>query len=336
MVRYDSCRQLQIVRNDTDLTKALAIAEVPLRRPEADEVVVRNRYAGVNAIYDFGLISGRIKKPELTFPFCFGFESVGEVVESGQGVSGLKPGQAVASVRFGGAYRDYQVIKAAELTPLPEASVDYLTLIPTGVSALLALERVGEISSDENILISAAAGGFGHIACQIALARGNRVVGVCGKSTKAEKLKALGVHEVINYRKEILSTALAKHFPDGINLALDTVGGECFDAVLANLAPLGRLVTAGFSSDAQSHEPVVRPRIYTDLYWKGASVRAFMNPLYQEFQPEARERLIRMYQAGELDVWVHRPLFEGLSSIASAIECLRSGANTGKVVVRID
>jgi NADPH-dependent curcumin reductase CurA len=289
----------------------------------------------VNGIYDHRLALGQILPPGISYPFGFGFEAVGEIVAVGPAVQDFSIGDAVATVKFGNGYCEYQWAEQADVIRVPEISAQVLTLIPTGISALVALEQVADLSSGEVVEVSAAAGGLGHIVTQLVLKADNHVIALCGSREKAARLKALGCQRVINYKEESLDKVLSAEYPDGINLAFDTVGGEVFDTLLKHLAPRGRLVVSGFSSDARTLAPVTRPRIYADLYWKAASVRAFMNPLFKAYHADARERLLARYLAGDLDIWVDPDRFCGIDQVPAAVNSLIAGENMGKVVVKI-
>ncbi len=325
---------LHIKQYAADPAHAVELRDVPLVAPGPGEVLVRNRFAGVNAIYDYGLISGVIERPDAQLPCIFGFESLGEVVAVGSGVE-LAVGSAVTSLKFGRGYRQYFVAPEAELVVVPALDPRYLVLHPTGISAWLAMHKTGAMGSGEAVFVSAAAGGFGHIATQLAVGAGNRVVVSCGSAEKTKMLLDLGVDAVINYRSEPLAESLQKHFPDGIDLALDTVGGESFDALVANLANHGRLVSAGFTSDAPVPEKIPAARVYAELYWKSASIRGFMNPLHKSAHPEAHAALVELMEQRQLAVWVSEPTFDGLDQVVDAIQFLRAGRNVGKVIVRI-
>lgn len=332
-------QQLVITRKADNLANAVAIREQPLLLPPPGQVLIRNHFAGVNGIYDNRLGKGQIIPPDPDAvsnpPFCFGFESVGEIAAVGDDVSDLAIGDAVASVSFGHAYCEYHTISADKVIPVPEISPAILTLIPTGTSALVALEQVGNLATGEQVLISAAAGGLGHIAVQIAKQRGNHVTALTGSEAKASRLRALGVDRVVNYRTQELDSALTQTSPNGFDLILDTVGGVVFDTLVDHLANYGRLVVSGFSSDADNPKAVTQRRIYTRLYWKAASIRAFMNPLFADHQADARQRLLTAYQQGSLQVWVNDPLFEGLENLPAAVDCLLNGQNLGKVILKI-
>jgi NADPH-dependent curcumin reductase CurA len=207
--------------------------------------------------------------------------------------------------------------------------------MPTGVSALVALEQAGEMKSQETVLVTAAAGGTGHIAVQLAKLAGNHVIGTCGSEAKAELLKGLGCDRVINYRTENLDRVLKEDYPNGINLVFDCVGKEVFDTCVDNLAVRERLVAIGFISEyAKNPELVTQPRIYHKLFWKAASVRGFLMPHYAEHMVEARDRLLDLFYTGKIRVAVDPTEFRGTESIPAAVEYLLSGKNYGKVVVK--
>ncbi|MEO1035638.1 MAG: zinc-binding dehydrogenase [Pseudomonadota bacterium] len=331
----DGSTCLEIYRHDERPERAIRRVSRPSRAPGPGEALVENHYAGVNAVYDMGLIRGTITRPDATLPTCFGFESVGRVLAVGSDVTELAVGQAVASVGFGRAYRERFTAPAASLVPVTAASPEALTIVPTGASAYLAVTQTGELRDGDRVLVTAAAGGFGHVAVQIARERADTVVAVVGSDAKAERVRALGVDGVINRRSEELDDALRHWFPHGIDLVIDTSGGAAFDAAVRHLAAHGRLVSAGFTADASAPEAVTRPRIYHELYWKAASIRAFMNPLFAAEQPTARDALFDRLAAGQLEIWTHQPVFSGLDAVPEAIECLLAGTNTGKVIVQL-
>ncbi len=235
----------------------------------------------------------------------------------------------------GGGYREFQVVDANLAFKVSAATPEILTLMPTGVSALVALEQAGEMKSNEVVLVTAAAGGTGHIAVQLAKLAGNHVIGTCSSDIKSELLRKLGCDRIINYRRENLHQVLQQEYPQGINLIFDCVGKAVFDTCLQNLAVRGRLVVVGFISEyARVPEQITQPRIYHQLFWQAASIRGFLMPHYQEFIPEARDRLIHLFYTGKLQVAVDSTVFLGLESILAAVEYLLSGQNCGKVVVR--
>jgi NADPH-dependent curcumin reductase CurA len=318
-----------------DFESAIEIVEVPIPKPAASQLLIQNKFAGINSGFDTLLCQGKVPYVNLTPPFDLGVEAVGEVVDVGDDVYTFQVGDAVVTTLRGGGYREYQVIDANLAVKVRDATPEVLTLMPTGISALVALEKVGEMKSSEMVLVTAAAGGTGHIAVQLAKLAGNHVIGTCGSERKAELLKKLGCDRIINYRTENLDQVLKTEYPNGINLVFDCVGKQVFDACVENLAIRGRLVVVGFISEyGRSLEEVTQPRIYHKLFWKAASVRGFLMPLYQEYAAEARDRLLDLFYSDKLKVVIDPTPFNGIESIPIAVKYLLDRRNCGKVVVR--
>ncbi len=314
---------------------AIEIVEIPIPKPTLDEIIIRNKFAGINAGFDTLICRGDVPYINLTLPFDLGVEAVGEVVAVGNNVKDFQVGEAVVTTKRGGGYGEYQAINANLAFKVREATPEILTLTPTGVSALVALEQVGEMKSQEVVLVTAAAGGTGHIAVQLAKLAGNHVIGSCGSDAKGQLLRELGCDRIINYRTEDLNQVLKQEYPNGVNLVFDCVGRQVFDTCLDNLAVRGRLVVVGFISEyVNNFEQVTQPRIYQKLFWKAASVRGFLMPLYKEYMVEARDRLLNLFYTDQLKVTIDPTQFNGVESIPAAVEYLLSGQNCGKLVVR--
>jgi hypothetical protein len=327
-------RKLIAKQLNQDFKSAVDIVEILIPKPDASQLLIQNKFAGINGGFDTLLCRGEVPYVNLTPPFDLGVEVVGKVVSMGKNVKDFQIGDAVITTVRGGGYREYQVIDANLAVKVQQATPELLTLMPTGVSALVALEQVGEMKSNEVVLVTAAAGGTGHIAVQLAKLAGNHVIGTCSSEAKAKLLRELGCDRIINYRTENLNQILKQEYPDGINLIFDCVGKQVFDTCVENLAVRGRLVVVGFISEyAKNIEQITQPRIYHQLFWKAASVRAFLMPHYKEYIPEARDRLLNLLYTDKLKIAVDPTQFQGIESIPNAVEYLLSGQNCGKVVV---
>lgn len=319
-----------------DFQSAVDIVELDIPQPNAGQLLIRNRFAGINAGFDTLLCRGEVPYVNLSPPFDVGVEAVGEVAAMGSAVTEFTVGDAVATTIRGGGYREYQLIDAELAIKIPQAIPEILTLMPTGVSALVGLEQVGDMGSQETILITAAAGGIGHIAVQLAKLAGNHVIGTCGSVAKEKLLAFLGCDRIINYHKENVRDVLATDYPNGINLVFDCVGKRMFDAGVDHLAVRGRFVIVGYISEyGKPLEIVSQPRIYEKLFWKAASVRGFLLPQYAEAVPAACERLLILFEQDKLKVAVDPTDFHGIESIPTAVNYLLSGQNCGKVVVKL-
>lgn len=331
-----SYRALQLQRFAPSVREGAEIVELPWADPRPGEVAVSNLCCGVNGIFDTQIARNAVDYVKVALPTVMGVEALGFVRAVGQGVDTLAPGDAVVTVRFRGGYREANVGPASDFVKVASATPEWLTLASTGVSAWLALDHIGQARAGETVAISAAAGGLGHLLVQLAKLRGCRVIAICGGPVKSAFVKSLGADHVIDYRAEPVAQALVRDFANAIDVAIDTVGGSTFDALLEHLAPHGRLVVGGAAQDLDGRPEVVTgPRIVHKLYYKGASVRGFMNGLLTDHWPEARRQLFPLYESGRLRVVLDARRFDGLAHVSDAIEHLMAGRSMGKVVVHL-
>ena len=327
-------RKLVATKLTPHFREAAELREEPVPEPGPGEVRVRNRFAGVNAT-DVNVTAGRYSAdPEL--PMDLGAEAVGVVEAVGEGVERLKEGDAVATTSLGGGYREVQVVKARRAFPVPEASPEMLSILVSGITASIALDVVGEMGTGETVLVTAAAGGTGQYAVQLARRAGNRVFGTCGSEEKVALLRELGCDRPINYHEEGVRKVLKEECPDGVDLVYESVGRDLFDAAVDHLAVHGRLLAIGFVSEyVGGVEAVKSPRIYTRLLAKSASVRGFFLPHFAEHYQAHVLKLAGLLRSGELHVAIDETPFEGIEQVVDAVEHLHSGDSRGKVVVRL-
>jgi len=329
-------RAIQLEKFAPTFREATQLVNLAQRPPGPGEIRVRNLWCGVNGIFDTQLARNAIDYIDIFPPTLTGVEALGIVEAIGPGVENFAPGDAAVTVNFRGGYREQNTDLAQNFAKVPNPSRDWLALASTGVSAAIALEHVGSLQDGETVAISAAAGGVGHIAVQLAKLKNCRVIAICGGPEKATFVKTLGADRVIDYRAENVAHVLATEFPDAIDVALDTVGGEIFDAFLQNLAAHGRLVVAGAASDlAGSPELITAPRVAHQIYFKGASIRGFMNGRLTHLWPAARETLFALHSAGKLQLKFDQKPFQGLDEVFDAIDWLLASRSIGKVVVKL-
>ena len=326
-------RKIVIHKLGEDFRQCTKIVAEPIVKPADGQILIRHHFAGVNGVYDQMMCANRVEHTPVSPPTDAGVEALGVVDAVGPGVTRLAVGDPVMTVGAGGGYRRYSTVSEAVAISVPDVSRAVLALVPSGVSAMLALEQVGEMTRGETVCITAAAGGLGNIATQLAIRAGNHVVAVCGSDEKAAWLGSIGAARVVQYRREALADVLLNEYPDSIDLAMDSVGGEIFDALVDHLAPHGRLVVCGATTDRLPPAKVPHERVYTKLYWKAASVRGFMNYRFSDHAADARRRLFAMLARGDISPLVDQRDFVGLDAVASAVDHLLRGDNVGKVTV---
>lgn len=218
----------------------LAVVDLPRPRPRTNEVLIRVEAASVNPTdWKHRANGGFLGEP----PFVLGWDLSGVVEEVGIGVARFSPGDEVfgmLSYPFGhGAHAEYVAAPAAWFAPKP-ASLDHVqaaALPLVSLTAWQALVENARIQPGQRVLIHAAAGGVGHVAVQIAKARGAHVIGTAS-SEKHDFLREIGVDEPIDYREVDIAEAVSD-----VDAVLDTIGGDTSLASLRTLRPGGIVVS---------------------------------------------------------------------------------------------
>ncbi|PSS29350.1 Zinc-binding alcohol dehydrogenase domain-containing protein [Actinidia chinensis var. chinensis] len=322
---------------------ATSVVHTPLRLPiKPDNVLVKIVYAGVNAS-DVNFSSGRYfsgnnKDLGSRLPFDAGFEAVGIIAAVGDSVKNLKVGSPAALMTFG-SYAEFTMVPSKHILPVARPDPEVVAMLTSGLTASIALEKAARMNSGEVVLVTAAAGGTGQFAVQLAKLAGNKVVATCGGKEKAMLLRDLGVDRVIDYKTEGIKTVLKNEFPKGVDIVYESVGGAMFDLSLNALAIYGRLVVIGMISQYQG-EHGWKPLNYTGLceklLAKSQTVSGFFLVQYGHLWQHHLDRLFHLYSLGKLKVALDPKKFSGLHSVADAVEHLHSGKSVGKVVVCVD
>ncbi|XP_030524997.1 prostaglandin reductase-3 [Rhodamnia argentea] len=329
-----------LTHNFRDATRTV---RMPLRLPiDPQHVLVKILYAGVNAS-DVNFSSGRYfegGKGDVgsRLPFDAGFEAVGIIAAVGDPVKDLKVGMPAALMTYG-SYAEFTMVPAKHVLSVARPDPEVVAMLTSGLTASIALEKAGQMESGKVVLVTAAAGGTGQFAVQLAKIAGNTVVATCGGREKAMLLKELGVDRVIDYKAEDIKTVLKKEFPKGVDTVYESVGGEMFDLCLNALAIFGRLIVIGMISQYQGEHgwtPSKYPGLCEKLLSKSQTVAGFFLVQYSKFWQEHLDRLFKLYSRGQLKVAIDPKRFVGLNTVADAVEYLHSGRSIGKVVVCID
>ncbi|MFE9355478.1 quinone oxidoreductase family protein [Streptomyces olivaceoviridis] len=294
----------------------LFVEEVPVPVPGPGELLVRCAAVGVT-------LPVVRKVTEAAEPVPLGGEIAGEVVAAGEGATRFRPGDRVTGLCFGHGYAEYALLHQAMASPVPDGAdaVTAVALVRSGLVAWGALEAARP-APGESVLVTAAASGVGHLAVQLARARGAGLVrgAVSGPGrTKTEFVRSLGADDCVRYGDE--------SWGDPVDCVLDAVGGDLLTPALAALAPHGRLVA--YSSGGGTVQAY-------DLLVGAKSVIGFQMALIARGRPELYERwrqeLWRLFAEGALKPVVHGEF--ALEDAAAAHEVITSRANLGKVVLR--
>ena len=205
------------------------LRDVPDPVPQDGEVLVRVRAAGINFL-DVLIRRGRYPQmPEL--PAVLGYELSGE----------LEDGARVMAMVTTGGYAELAAVPRASLVPLPDGAsfAEGAGFVLTFLTAWVPLTRQVRLGEGQTVLVHAAAGGVGTAAIQVARALGARVVAAVGSPEKLELCRELGAEEAYVYDE----------LPDDlrVDVVVDPVGGELFEAAVPRLRPLGTVVAIGYA-----------------------------------------------------------------------------------------
>lgn len=218
-------------------------------RPQAGEVRIDQRAIGLNFI-DIYHRTGLYPLPD--FPAVPGMEGAGEVVEVGEGVKDLVPGDRVAYAGLPvGAYAESRCMPADRLVKLPDpiSFEEAAAMMLQGMTARYLLKGCYQVGPGTTILLHAAAGGVGLIMCQWAAHLGATIVGTVGSQEKAELARAHGCNHTVLYNDQDFVAAVQELTGGkGVDVAYDSVGQATFSESLKCLRPRGMMVTFGQSS----------------------------------------------------------------------------------------
>jgi NADPH:quinone reductase-like Zn-dependent oxidoreductase len=222
--------------------EVLKVVEIDRPVPGPTEVLVRVHAAGVNPTDWKTRERGQFYTGTLP-PFVLGFDVSGVVEAVGPGVMLFAPGDAVFGMpRFphpAGAYAEYVTAPGRHFARTPEGldHVHAAALPLAGLTAWQALVDIADVRPGQRVLVHAAAGGVGHLAVQIAKARGAYVVGTA-RSSKHDFLRSLGADELVDYTQEDFAEAV-----HDIDVVVDAISGDYGPRSLRTMRPGGVLVS---------------------------------------------------------------------------------------------
>jgi NADPH:quinone reductase-like Zn-dependent oxidoreductase len=295
----------------------LELVDVPRPEPGPTEVLVRVTAAGVNPVdWKTRIGGGFLGEP----PFTVGWDVAGVVERIGRGVTRFEPGVRVFGMpRFpaeAAAYAEYVTAPSRQLARSPDGldDVGAAALPLAGLTAWQALVETAGLEQGQRVVILAAAGGVGHLAVQIAKARGAYVIGTA-RTEKHGFLHGLGVDEAIDYTRE----DVAERVRD-VDVVLDAVGGEAGVAALPTVRDGGVLVTVSGAAVGQMREL--------------AGDRVRITGILVEPDRCGLEQLAALVDRGDLRPHVERTF--PLGRAAEAHEAGETGRTTGKLVLVVE
>ena len=300
--------------------------------PADGEALLRTTYIGLDAAARTWLNDQAGYLPPVALGEVVRAAGIGEVVETR--CDAYQVGDIVTTLT---GFQEYSIIRDDVFSTLIPGETDQVAIMSvygsSGATAYFGMTDIGRPQPGETVVVSAAAGATGSVAGQIAKIAGARVIGIAGGPQKCRAVvEDFGFDACIDYKNEDLAAALKQHCPRGVNVYFDNVGGPILNAVLGRIAPKARVVLCGVISSYLTGEHP-GPANYVNLLAKTASMQGF----------NALDEWNRFDQAfGDLRRWEHEgslrhreTIFDGLESCVDALNGLFTGANIGKMLVKV-
>lgn len=305
--------------------ETLIVRDLPSPSPGPGEVKVALHARGVSFV-DVLMIAGQYQiKRDL--PFIPGSEAAGVVVETGPGVSTLQPGDRVLATA---GFTEEAVLPATQVTPLP-AAVSFevgAAFRSNYTTAYYALQR-GRLRAGEVLLVHGAAGGVGLATVDMGKLLGATVIATASTDDKLAVCKQMGADHVINYTQGFREQVRDLTGGRGVDVILDPVGGDVFDASMRCIAPFGRILIVGFTSGRAA---LVKTN---HLLIKDAEVIGFTIGALSRNDPAWARRnvthLLGWLACGRLHPYVSHRL--PLARAAEALELIRQRRVIGKAIL---
>lgn len=310
------------------------LATVDLPDPAPGQVLVRNDWLSVDPYMRGRMNDVESYIPPFVLDQAMTGSAVGTVVAS---AAEAIPVGATVSHFFG--WREYALLDAATTqvvsTDLAPAQA-YLGLLgTTGITAYAGLTEVAPVREGDVVFISGAAGAVGSVAGQIAKHLGaSRVIGSAGGPEKtARLLNDFGFDAAIDYRQGDLPGQLAAAAPEGIDVYFDNVGGDHLDAALVAMNKFGRIALCGSISMYNDTELPPGPRHLPLAIGKRITLRGMNVSDHMHQVPEWFGKAAAWLADGSLRA--EETVVEGIDQTLDAFTAMMNGANTGKMLVRL-
>jgi NADPH-dependent curcumin reductase CurA len=301
--------------------------------PKADQVLVETHFLSMDPAPRMRMSAITSGPPPLPLGATVIGRGVGVVLQSAHSL--FKPGDVVAGEL---GWQEHALVAAAQLRPverrLGAMQWSLGILGPSGITAWCLVNRAAEIRAADTVLITAAAGSVGSTAVQLAKSLGARTIAQVGGERQRHFAQVeLGADAVVDYRSPSFAADLALAAPSGIDVFLDSIGGELHNQAMPLLAPHARVVAFGFiSAYNMSGTAAEYGRMY-ELIRKRASLRGFLVGDYAAEFPRILELLSQLLASGELRNF--ESCARGLEAVPSSFVRLFSGDPIGKQLVQL-
>ncbi|MCY6383272.1 zinc-dependent alcohol dehydrogenase family protein [Hoeflea prorocentri] len=303
----------------------LKLKERPSRAPGADEVRVRILATPIHPANLLQIAGQYAATPQL--PDIPGGEGIAEVLEVGDGVEHIRPGQKVLLAGAGGSWRDELTAPAGAFIPAPDGDVEQLSmLVVNPLTAHLLLSAFRELNDGDWIIQSAANSAVGEMVVQLAAKRGIRTVNIVRRESQVEHLKTIGGDVVLTDGPDLSERVTAATGGAPVLLALDSVAGATFERLLGTLAYGATIVSYGVLS-GQMPQLNLQSMIANGIHVRGFWLAKWFETATAEDRQAAFSVLMPLIASGQVKTRVDSrfPLEEIRQAVIRASESGRDG-----------
>jgi NADPH2:quinone reductase len=235
----------QLIKHGND-PSCFRIAEMDKPIAKAGEVLIKVQAFGLNYADVMARLGLYREAPPL--PSVLGYDVVGIIESVGDGVDGTKIGKKVVAVTEFGGYAEYAIAREMAIAELPlEIPLASAAALATQyATAYYAAYQLGNIQHGDHVFIHAAAGGVGLGLIQFCKLRGCIIYGTVSNDTKAETIRGMGVHHIINSSKQNVLEEL-RQLKNQLDVIFDSVGGKGVKVGMKSLRAGGRMICYGGS-----------------------------------------------------------------------------------------
>jgi NADPH-dependent curcumin reductase CurA len=203
-----------------------------------------------------------------------------------------------------------------------------------GLTGYAGLREIGQPKAGETVFVSGGAGAVGSVVAQVAKAMGCTVVATAGSDAKCDWLRSRGVDHAINYRTcGKLLDAVRAAAPKGIDVYFDNVGGEHLEVAIEVARPFARFAECGMIANYNDTAPAAGPRNIIQVVGKSLRIRGFIVSEFASLRPQFLKDMMGWIASGQM-AW-EETVFDGVEKAPEAFIGLFSGANTGKMLVKL-
>lgn len=333
-------RQFRLVRrpHGTPVEADFSLVNAPIPAPEQGGFIVRNHFASLDPAQRGWMDDVPSYMPPIPLDSPVTATTVGRVHATansdfavGDWVLGLNGLEDYSSVQPGGFTNKIDISMVSSPTMFLSG------MGAVGLTAYFGLLDGLNPQAGETLLVTGAAGAVGSIVGQIGKIKSCTVIGIAGGADKCRRLiEDYGFDTAIDYRGKSmaqLASEIQKAVPNGVNMIFENVGGDVLDAGLMNLAMKARILLCGLISEYNSDDGKVGARNLWALIVKRATMQGF---LIMDYVARFGEGGMQVAQwMGEGKIRVDEDIQNGLENAYPAFMRLFSGANTGKLILKI-